>query len=321
MISLLAIAILLLYCSVNIDCLSKSSFIRSVNRPRFNNFVIENNNGETSVDSSAQYVIPSAFNISHIATIEDAVGIFGLIPIVHSTFSSSVTGELNSIDLTLSSISSLVVGVANFQMFLTAPLDSSAIKFTDYRSIYLFTSLISFILSWLLFRINTSFSDFLQPGDYLGACVFSLILFDGLFYSILGKSELTRRLASVVSEEEIPIIKYQESLLNGFLVLCILTMSFAPFVWTLAIRGNEWWDRVQILYPHQAAFIGVSLLVIVLGNGLGNTLARFRDKQVLELGNIVAIGVALNVLLLLVPEVVFHVLYRSGISEFGFYSS
>ena len=98
-----------------------------------------------------------------------------------------------------------------------------------------------------------------------------------------------------------------------FSAICVLrgVVCFCP------LRGTEWWERVQSLHPNQAALMGVSILVAIVGDTSGNLLLRMQQLRFFQSeAAIVVCGVTL---LLLFPEIIFHTLYSSGVSEFGFY--
>ena len=114
--------------------------------------------------------------------------------------------------------------------------------------------------------------------------------------------------------------KQAQLYLTGIVAINGLACLFIPFAWTLTVRGTVWWDRVQALHPNQAAFLGLSFLVATLGDVSGNLLLRLKELDLVKSQpSIVVFGILSNVLLLLFPEIVFNILYTSGVSEVGFY--
>ena len=147
----------------------------------------------------------------------------------------------------------------------------------------------------------------------------------GVAYALYGKGLLDRvnndpAYDGVLRPSSESYQKQAQLYLTGNIFINGLASLFIPFAWTLTVRGTGWWDRVQALYPNQAAFMGLSLLVATLGDVSGNLLVRLKELNLVKSQpSVVVMGILSNVWLLLFPEIVFYPLCASGISEVGFY--
>lgn len=277
-----------------------------------------------------QVITLEAFDPTHanrLLTPEDFVGIIIHIPLLQQAFQTAFTGQVDATAYAQCALFTFLTSLAHFKMCWDEPRDYRAPRLAEPHSVYEFSALYLIPFSWLLYRMTPIYPQVLEgPLDIVGCIALSIITIYGWGFAILGKDLLKR-----VNE---PNSGYQGTLqpsseeyqtqaqlyLTGNIIINILACLFLPFAWTLAIRGTEWWTRVQELHPSQGAFLGVSILVAILGDTSGNLLLRLQQLQITtSVRALVVMGILSNFAFLLAPEIVFNVIYMGGVSEVGFY--
>mmetsp|Transcript_37334 Transcript_37334/g.42667 ORF Transcript_37334/g.42667 Transcript_37334/m.42667 type:complete len:366 (+) Transcript_37334:3-1100(+) len=277
-----------------------------------------------------QVISLEAFDPSYIgslATIEDIIGIVIHVPLLLLAFQTAFTGQVDATAYAQCALFSFVTSLAHSKMWFDEPRDYRAPRLAEPRSVYQFSTLYLVSFSWLLYRITSLYPQALQgPLDIVGCLALSLITIYGWAYAVFGKG-LLKQVNDPSSNYEGTLLPSSEAYqmqaqlyLTGNIVINSLACLFLPFAWTLAIRGTEWWTRVQELHPNQGAFLGVSILVAILGDTSGNLLLRLQQLKVTtSVRALVVMGILSNVVFLLAPEITFNSIYMGGISEVGFY--
>jgi len=260
------------------------------------------------------------------ATPEDVIGVVGHLPLIAESLRTAFTGQLSTTGYELCAASTLVTALAHLKMALDTPRDFRAPRLAEYRSIYEFSAIYLFLFAWLLWRVTEAFPEELAVADPLMSALFTACTaIYGVAYLLYGKGLLDRvnndpAYDGVLRPSSESYQKQAQLYLTGNIFINGLACLFIPFAWTLTVRGTGWWDRVQALHPNQAAFMGLSLLVATLGDVSGAFLVRLKELNLVKSqSSVVVMGILSNVWLLLFPEIVFNILYTSGISEVGFY--
>ncbi|CAB9517522.1 expressed unknown protein [Seminavis robusta] len=278
-----------------------------------------------------QIVSLEAFDGTHIDrlwTPEDVIGIAIHIPLVSLAFITATTGQMAPSLFAICAISTLLTSLAHFKMCFDEPRDWKAPRMAEPKSVYEFSAIYLLPFAWLQWRITPLYPSALEQGPFevLACIALSAITIYGFAYAIYGKYLLAKVNAPHSTYEgplqpSTPAYQTQAQLyLTGNVVINSLACLFLPFAWTLAIRGTDWWNRVQELHPNQAAFLGISILVATIGDTSGNLLLRLQQLQITtSVRALVVMGILSNVIFLLVPELLFNGIYSSGISEVGFY--
>ena len=261
---------------------------------------------------------------SLVGTPHDVLGIAINVPLVLESLRTALTGQVDAEFYRFSAICVLGCAVAHQIMANEFERDYRAPLLAEYNSIYQFSTLYLIPFGWLLWRATPTFPSQLEVLDVPFCVGLSLVTLYGFLYAFYGKWLLREANKPGYQGPMVPSdTEYQEKAqlyLTGSVVINGLACLFLPFAWTLAIRGTEWWERVQSLHPNQAALMGVSILVAIVGDTSGNLLLRMQQFRFFQSeAAIVVCGVTSNILLLLFPEIIFHTLYSSGVSEFGFY--
>lgn len=263
--------------------------------------------------------------VSKLATPEDFIGVVGHFPLIAESIRTAFTGQFSTLGYLICAASTILTSLAHLKMTLDTPRDFRAPRLAEYRSIYEFSALYLIPFAWLQWRITPAFPTELEVADPLMSALFSIITIYGFAYAIYGKGLLDRvnNDPSYKGVLQPSSKEYQDGAqlyLTGNVTINGLACLFIPFAWTLTFRGTEWWERVQVLHPNQAAFMGISLLVATIGDVSGNFLLRLKELDLCKSQNsIVVMGILSNFWLLLFPEIVFNGIYNSGISEVGFY--
>ena len=264
--------------------------------------------------------------VSRLATPEDVIGVVGHLPLIAESLRTAFTGQLSTTGYELCAASTLVTALAHLKMALDTPRDFRAPRLAEYRSIYEFSAIYLFLFAWLLWRVTEAFPEELAVADPLMSALFTACTaIYGVAYLLYGKGLLDRvnndpAYDGVLRPSSESYQKQAQLYLTGNIFINGLACLFIPFAWTLTVRGTGWWDRVQALHPNQAAFMGLSLLVATLGDVSGAFLVRLKELNLVKSqSSVVVMGILSNVWLLLFPEIVFNILYTSGISEVGLY--
>lgn len=258
-------------------------------------------------------------------TPHDAIGVLVHTPLVFESIRTATTGQLNPDFYQFCALCTFCCAIAHGIMSNEMDRDFRAPRLAEYKSVYEFSALYLVPFSWLLWRLTSSFPVSLEVFDLPACAVLTIVTLYGFLYGIYGKKLLEE--ANLPGYEggalipSDPAYTAQADLyLTGNIAINGLACLFLPFAWTLAFRGTEWWDRVQALHPNEAAFLGISVLVAIIGDVSGNLLLRMQQLEVFRSEQaIVVCGISSNILLLLIPEIIFNTLYNSGVSEVGFY--
>jgi len=265
-------------------------------------------------------------SISPSIILEDAFSFAGLAFMCTNVYTIAISGATNQNYIFFCSILALFTCIAHYSICTKYPLDEFAPRLGSVKSIFEFSSWYLFGYSWLLYRINaSSVPDFLFVFDIpMAMFITSILLYSAYFSSVPQKN------ATDASRD----IKL---LLDGNFALTILASLFLPFIWTIAIRGQDWWERVQQLHCNQEALMCISVLVAIIGNNAGLLLYTRKDellkfirstlfmdtifnfKSLSSTKLVVISGLVVNFILLIIPEVAFHVLFNEGMSEISFY--
>eukprot|EP01038_Epipyxis_sp_PR26KG_P004085 gene4085-5833_t len=263
----------------------------------------------------------------------------GLIVMSITSFEMAIDGSLNNILLNTSGIFASITAIIHALISLATPRDFTVPRLADSKTIYEISALFLVGFSWLLFRLTPfPFFSFSHSLDIIMTISISLFLIYQFVFYIIGKMKIldANSKSKIIQQSMVNA----ELLLNGNGVLASLTCLFVPFIWTYSIRGIDWWTRVQSIYPNQAAYMCISVLVAIIGNNFGMVLfARKQFSDILSTKNsdklpeellvsnksddqflqLVTFGVLSNLFLLLAPEIAFHWLHSAGISEIEFY--
>jgi hypothetical protein len=276
--------------------------------------------GWEDVTSGAGFQIRS----SAWSTWEDVIGIGAMLPLSGECLRTAFTGEISTDSLVSCTAATLLAGVAHAKMASSVPRDFRAPRLAEYRTVYEFSAFYLPPFAWLLLRLTPAYPEQLAVVDPVFCLALSVVTIYGFSYAAYGKKllrEANREGYNGVLEPS--CIEYQaqaQLYLTGNVVINALACLFLPFAWTIAFRGTVWWERVQELHPNQAALLGVSVLVAILGDVSGNLLLRLKELGLIKSQPaIVVMGILSNVLLLLFPEIVFHIFFHEGVSEIGFY--
>lgn len=263
-------------------------------------------------------------NLSLLLSPEDFIGVVGNLPLIFESLRTAFTGQFISEGYVICAATTFLTSIAHLKMMLDTPRDFRAPRLAEYRTTYEFSVLYLIPFAWLLWRITSLFPKELENADPFMSSLLTIVSIYGAIYGFFGKAELQR-----ANEKEYEGIllpssqKYQDQAslyLTGGILINFLACLFIPFAWTISVRGTEWWERVQINHPNEAAFLGVSLLVAIIGDTTGNLFLRMKELKIVKSSAaIVLIGIVSNFLLLLFPEIVFNSVYHSGVSELGFY--
>mmetsp|Transcript_8232 Transcript_8232/g.12280 ORF Transcript_8232/g.12280 Transcript_8232/m.12280 type:complete len:334 (-) Transcript_8232:22-1023(-) len=252
--------------------------------------------------------------------LEDAISFAGVALMSANVFSIAVSGGTNQYSLLLCAVLALLTCIAHYSICTKYPLDEFAPRLGSAKSIFEFSSWYLFGYSWLLYRISTSnFPSNLSILDIpMAIFITSILLYSAIF-------------SSISQNKDNGLSRDVKLLLDGNFALTILAAVFLPFIWTIAIRGQDWWERIQQLHFHQEALMCISVLVAIIGNNVGLLMYTRKDELLKSFDGIfnfkslsstelvVIVGLVVNFILLIVPEVTFHLLYSEGISELGFY--
>lgn len=253
----------------------------------------------------------------------DVVATLAMLPLTIEAFRTALTGTFDEGSYLVCAAVTLFCAIAHLQMTLNTPRDFRAPRLAEPRTVYEFSYLYLFAFSWFLWRVNLA-SALPAPEALDGIGIFGLcaVTLYGVLIPLYSRSLLDQPFEQSGLEPSPDNYREQAKLLcTGNIVINVLACLFLPFVVTLCLwRGSEWWDRVQVLHEHQAAFMGVSLLVAILGDMSGNALLRIKEFGIItQYNSLVSLGIVSNFLLLLFPELIFNGLYFDGISEVGFY--
>ena len=267
-----------------------------------------------------------ATNLGRLWTVEDIIGIGIHVPLLVQAFQTAIVGQIDPSAYAITAACTAITSLAHAKMCWEEPRDLRAPRLGEAHSVYEFSALYLVPFSWLLYRMTPLYPSSLEVLDVVGCLALSIVTIYGWAGAVYGKYLLDK-----VND---PTSNYQGSLqpssqdlqtkahlyLTGNVIINSLACLFLPFAWTLALRGTEWWTRVQSLHPHQAAFLGVSILVAILGDTSGNLLLRLQQLQLVTSPRaLVVMGIVSNIVFLLVPEIVFNSIYMGGVSEVGFY--
>ncbi|KAG7362953.1 hypothetical protein IV203_026313 [Nitzschia inconspicua] len=251
----------------------------------------------------------------------DLIGTLAMIPLLIEAFRTAVTGQFqqHAASYQLCVIASILCCFSHAQMSFDTPRDWRAPRLAEPRTVYEFSYLYLIPFSWLLWRITPTFPVSFECADTLMCSVLTLVTFYGFFYPFYGLRQFDQINGPLAPSS----LDYQEKaklLCTGNIAINGLACLFVPFAWSICLQGTEWWNRVQDLHPSQGAFLGVSVLVAILGDMSGNWLLRVKEFGIIRDYNaIVAMGIVSNFLLLLFPEILFNSFYIGGVSEIGFY--
>jgi len=259
-----------------------------------------------------------------IGTPHDFMGVVVHAPLIFESLRTAFTGQIHADFYQLCAFSTFAAAISHGIMAYQMERDYRAPRLGEYKTVYEFSSLYLGPFGWLLWRISPNFPTALEPFDFLPCIAMTLVTLYGFLYPLYAKGLLEE--ANQEGYEGILVpsdLTYQaqaQLYLTGNIAINGLACLFLPFAWTLAVRGTEWWERVQSLHPNEAAFLGVSILVAIIGDVSGNLLARMRQLDFFKSeAAIVVCGISSNLLLLLFPEIIFNSIYNSGVSEVGFY--
>ena len=277
-----------------------------------------------------QIVTLEAFDPAYIgglASAEDIIGIIIHVPLLQQAFQTAFTGQVDGAAYAQCALFTFITSLAHSKMWLDEPRDLRAPRLAEPHTVYEFSALYLIPFSWLLYRITPMYPMALEgPLDIAGCIALSAITIYGWAYAVFGKTLLRRvndpnsGYSGTLQPSSEEYQMQAQLYLTGNIVINSLACLFLPFAWTLAIRGNEWWTRVQDLHPNQGAFLGVSILVAILGDTSGNLLLRLQQLKVTtSVRALVVMGILSNIVFLLFPEIIFNVIYMGGISEIGFY--
>lgn len=259
-----------------------------------------------------------------LATIEDIIGIFALVPLSIESAYTAISGTVDTNHYLVCAVTTFICGLAHWKMSYDIPRDYRAPRLAEYKTVYEFSALYLLAFSWFLWRITPAFPTSLESFDILGCIFLSMITIYGFVDGFFSKKELEEaNQPGYVGKLEPSDEAYRaqaQLYLTGNIVINVLACLFVPFAWTLAIRGTGWWERVQHLHACELGFLGVSVLVAIVGDIAGTLLLRLKQQGLLtsEPG-IVVIGIISNIVLLLFPEIIFNTIYNSQVSEVGFY--
>jgi hypothetical protein len=259
-----------------------------------------------------------------VGTPHDAIGVVAHLPLIFESIRTAVTGQIHPEFYQFAAFSTFSCAVAHGIMSYDSERDYRAPRLAEFKTVYEFSALYLVPFSWLLWRITPVFPSSWEVFDVPACLALTIVTLYGFLYGFYGKKLLQD--ANNEGYEGIlipsdPEYQAQAQLyLTGNIAINGLACLFLPFAWTLAFRGTEWWYRVQTLHPNEAAFLGVSILVAILGDVAGNFLLRMQELDVFRSESaIVVCGITSNLVLLLFPEIIFNTLYNSGVSEVGFY--
>lgn len=266
-------------------------------------------------------------NIDKLWTLEDIIGVVIHIPLVYEAFVTAFTGQVDHVAYAVCAAFTLTTSLAHFKMCFDEPRDWRAPRLAEPKSVYEFSALYLLPFSWLLWRMTSQYPAILEGQlDIVGCIALSSITIYGWAFAVYGKflmQRVNRPNGSYQGRLQPSPQEYQtqaQLYLTGNVVINSLACLFLPFAWTLSLRGTEWWNRVQELHPNQAAFLGVSILVAIIGDTSGNLLLRLQQLEVTtSVRALVVMGILSNIVFLLFPEIVFNSIYTSGVSEVGFY--
>lgn len=262
--------------------------------------------------------------MSRLLTLEDIVANTAMIPMAAESIRTAFTGQLSTTGCVACVIASLLSSVAHAKMSADTPRDYRAPRLAEFHSIYEFSAWYLPPFAWLLWRITPAFPSALKVIDLPICSILTVVTIYGVAFAAYGKGllkEANKEGYEGVLEASNEDYQAQAQLyLTGNVVINVLACLFIPFAWTITFRGTEWWERVQALHPNQAAFLGVSVLVAILGDVLGNQLARLKELELVRTPEaLVVMGIVSNFLFLLFPELVFNIIYGGGVSELSFY--
>jgi hypothetical protein len=277
-----------------------------------------------------EVVTGEAFDTSQLYrlwTVEDVIGIVIHFPLLWEALRTAVTGHIgDGMSYMICAAASLMTSAAHAKMSVDIPRDYRAPRLAEFHTVYEFSALYLVPFAWLLYRISPIFPvAWEQPYDILGALALTVITIYGVAYAVWGKTLLTQAntdstYQGILQPSSVEYQTQAQLYLTGNIIINSLACLFIPFTWKLTFRGTEWWDRVQDLHPNQAAFLGVSILVAILGDVSGNLLLRLQELKIVDSPRaLVVMGITSNVLFLLFPELVFNTIYIGGVSEIGFY--
>jgi hypothetical protein len=259
-----------------------------------------------------------------VGTPHDAIGVVAHLPLIVESIRTAVTGQIHPEFYQFAAGSTFLCAMAHGIMSYDVERDYRAPRLAEFKTVYEFSALYLVPFSWLLWRITPLFPVVLEAFDLPACLALTIVTLYGFLYAFYGKKLLqdanTEGYEGILTPSDPDYQAQAQLYLTGNIAINGLACLFLPFAWTLAFRGTEWWDRIQILHPNEAAFLGVSILVATLGDVSGNFLLRMQELQVFRSESaIVVCGISSNLILLLFPEIIFNTLYNSGVSEVGFY--
>jgi len=266
-------------------------------------------------------------NLRKLLTPEDIIAILAIVPLsvesVHTAFKGQITPE----SYVLCSVVAMTCSAAHTKMYLDTPRDWRCPRLGELRTVYQYSPLFSIPFAWMLVRITSVFPPPLEVLDYPMAMATTGVTLYGLIGGYIGKRALDKQGTDTdtanggyLLPSDAETRNGAQLYLTGNIVLNVLVALFIPFVWVLAFKGTEWWHHVEENHVNEAAFFGVSILVALLGNASGNLLARFQQLGIVKNPEVLVVsGILSNLVLLIMPEVFFNVIYHSGTTEIGLY--
>ena len=242
-----------------------------------------------------------------------------------AAFQTSFAGSPDSAIVNISAIFAFISAFSHAIISIRSTRDVDIPRLGDTKTIYEYSSLLLVGFTWLLLRITPhSLIPSSQAIDIAMSTFTTIVL-------LYGGSTALRSKDQIAKESTLPLSQAKQDadiILNGNVALSIMAGLFLPFFWCLALRGDDWWTRVQLMYPNQLAYFVISVLAVIIGNNFGLLLYSKKDflseKLKMEGKNnqvslLVGLASLVNALLFIAPEIAFHATYGSNVSELSFY--
>jgi hypothetical protein len=272
----------------------------------------------TQEPESESELQPWKANLDKLKTPADLWSLVGLVPIILTSVTTSITGQVHDDSYIVACIVGAIINVfTNIQMYIDAPMQSKVPNLAAYKFVYGYSAALNVPYAWLLYRLSDIYPESLTWVDIPITTVFTALSLYGVLGAFQGKKEL--KSVDTTGEKE-DFIDQLDITLSGQVVVNTLGGLFIPLAWNICARGTEWWDRVQSLHINEAGLLNLSILVALIGNITGVMSYRVRETEVItDMKVIVPTGLLLNVVLLLIPEILFFSQFESGVSKLAFY--